>query len=85
MKRGLIQIFKEGSNEVDKRGLGEVGKATDEDEDRRGDEHEKPIMGDLNTIVGECFGGGVSSAIRKRYARSVMQLATKVASTSTLC
>jgi len=39
------------------------------------DKHEKPTLGELNTIAGGFSGGGSSSAKRKRYARLVMMLA----------
>jgi len=31
-----------------------------------------PVVGDMNTIAGGFAGGGVTSASKKRYARSVM-------------
>jgi len=36
--------------------------------------HKIPIHGELNTILGEFFGGGSSPSERKRYARAVMYL-----------
>jgi len=41
-------------------------------------------MGDLNTIARGFSGGGVSGAVRRRYAKSVMQLAVKMDPSSTL-
>lgn len=83
VKRGLLQILKDDGEEADKIGL-EVVKDAEKGEGRKKEEHEKPTMGDLNTIAGGFLGGGVSNVDRKRYARSVMQLATEVAHTPTL-
>jgi len=42
------------------------------------------VMGYFNTIAGGFSGGGVCSADRKRYAQSIMHLATEVAPIPTL-
>ena len=39
--------------------------------------HEKPTLGELNTISGGFTSGGTSAMGRKRYARSVMVLSTE--------
>ena len=49
-----------------------------------GEGHEKLVMRDLNTIARGFSVAGVSSAVWKRYARSIMQLATEVAPTSNI-
>lgn len=39
-------------------------------------DHISPVLGDLNTIASGFLGRGVTSASRKRYARSVMTTST---------
>jgi len=48
------------------------------------DKHEKPTLGELNSIIGGFSGGGSLSENRERYAKSLMMLAEEEVQTSSL-
>lgn len=76
MIRGLVQNEKEKTGKEDPNGSKEEIIA----EPHGGGEHERPVMGDIHTIA----GGGAFSAMRKWYARAVMQLSEQTISIPTL-
>lgn len=41
---------------------------------REREKHERPVLGDFNTISGGFAGGGMSASARKRYCRPVMYI-----------
>ena len=62
-KEGFLKEYLEADQEEPK---GEVA--------IRDQVHEAPVHGELNTISGGFYGGGISASKRKRYARAVMSL-----------
>jgi len=84
IQRGLLQIVRTGMEE----GKKEESEGMKEEKGERSDEgeegHERPVMGDLNTITGGFSGGVVSNMDRRRYAQAVMHVAAEVASTPTV-
>lgn len=75
----MLHAFKEKDREdrSQKRERSNEGRVGREEDKKEGNRHEKSLMGELNTIAGGFLAGGVSSAFRKRYARSIMHLAKK--------